>query len=311
MVQIEPHKHPQVLLVGNGLNRGCGADSWEKLLEEIEGEQEAPLRSDCPYPLRATLATNGQVAEWVKAHTDDLFGRSNHDLTQLLQALLSLKFDDILTTNYSYEIEATAHGNDSVDKAFLKKTCQNIEDGKRVDLKYLLHSCQIISFHGHENRIWHIHGETRKPDSIILGHYHYSRMLHRMIAFSEKRKDEYQRCQRKGTALTLKSRVDSFLLGDVYIIGFGMNFSEFDLWWLLERKNRERANHGKVFFYEPKSDEPNSKVELLKLFGVEVVHCGISNPTGTGDEKNKQYQQFYRKATEDIHHRIHAARGEE
>ena len=35
--------------------------------------------------------------------------------------------------------------------------------------------------------------------------------------------------------------LDSFVLGNVNILGLGMDFSELDLWWLLNRKKRESA----------------------------------------------------------------------
>ena len=56
-----------------------------------------------------------------------------------------------------------------------------------------------------------------------------------------------------------------------------MDFSEFDLWWLLNRKKREKADHGKVWFYTPISSEraewkrERERNELLKLLDVNVV----------------------------------------
>ena len=82
-----------------------------------------------------------------------------------------------------------------------------------------------------------------------------------------------------------------------------MDFSELDIWWLLNRKKREDAVHGKVFYYEPGGDHFNEKAELLKLLGVEVVHCGVTTPKGTPEEKNIAYREFYLKAIQDIQNR--------
>lgn len=38
-----------------------------------------------------------------------------------------------------------------------------------------------------------------------------------------------------------------FLYGDVYILGFTLRENEFDLWWLLRRKQREYNADGSVF----------------------------------------------------------------
>ena len=64
--------------------------------------------------------------------------------------------------------------------------------------------------------------------------------------------------------------MDAFILGDVYILGFGFDLSEFDLWWLLNRKFNEKADHGHVYYLEPKSPVLDEKLELLKLLEVEV-----------------------------------------
>lgn len=65
------------------------------------------------------------------------------------------------------------------------------------------------------------------------------------------------------------------LLGNVCILGFGMDFSELDLWWLLNRKKRENAEHGKVIFYDPEKPGDEAKYALLRAYGVEVRHLGF------------------------------------
>ena len=99
-----------------------------------------------------------------------------------------------------------------------------------------------------------------------------------------------------------------------------MDFCEFDLWWLLNRKKREKALHGKVVFYEPERSEDAAKYALLRAYGVEVRHLGfkllatVENEAcdedlqAERDEQNKRiwefnskiYADFYRYAIEDI-----------
>ena len=96
------------------------------------------------------------------------------------------------------------------------------------------------------------------------------------MEYLDLRADDY-RALNKGEVFKVKSWVDDFILGDVYILGFGMDFSEFDLWWLLNRKKREKADHGNVWFYTPISSEEDERKrerernELLKILDVNVV----------------------------------------
>ncbi len=307
MVKIKPYEHPQVLLLGNGLNRTYGGTSWTDLMRKIAIRDDLPGKLTCPYPLQAILVTNDNVKKAMKEYKDAFFGKVNDELRSYLQTLLSIGFDDILTTNYSYELETAAGSSETVNESFLKKTCRNIEDGERAELKYMLRTFQNISFENHDNRVWHIHGEARKANSIILGHYYYATLLYRMIDFVRQREKSYRVNQAENTMQTIKGWIDSFILGDVYILGFGMDFSEFDMWWLLNRKKQEKAKHGRVYFYSPGDDAFEEKQELLKLLDVEVIHCGITKPIGSDEEKNAQFREFYSRAIKDISQKIRRA----
>ena len=291
-------------MLGNGLNRVYGGNSWTDLIGKIAVRKDFPTKLTCPYPLQAVLATNDHVKKAMVDFRNDFFGSTSAELREQIQKLLALNFDDVLTTNYSYEIEASATSKDTLSENYLKKTCQNVVDGEKAEPKYLIHTCQAIPFNGHTNRIWHIHGEARKPNSMILGQYYYATLLYKMVDFAQKRRDNYQYHQKENTPQTIRSWIDSFILGDVYILGFGMDFSEIDLWWLLNRKKRERANHGCVYYYSPGGEGFDEKEELLKQLGVQVIHCGIPTPEGTDEEKNLQFRKFYQHAINDIKERM-------
>ena len=308
MIQIMPDYRPQILLLGNGLNRLYGGNSWTDLMKKIAVRDDLPDQLCCPYPLQAVLVTNDHVKQAMKNHRKDFFGEVSEELREQLQTLLEMDFDDILTTNYSYEIEASAISKGTVSDYFLKKTCKNVVDGEKAEPKYLLHTCQSIPFNGRPNRIWHIHGEARKPDSMILGHYYYATLLHKMVDFVQSRGNVYQQRQKENMPQTIRSWIDSFLLGDVYILGLGVDFSEFDLWWLLNRKKREKAEHGCVYFYSPGGDGFNEKEELLKQLGVKVIHCGVPVPQGSDAEIDMAYRVFYQRAVQDIQEKVKKAK---
>ena len=88
-------------------------------------------------------------------------------------------------------------------------------------------------------------------------------------------------------------------MGDVYILGQSFDFGESDLWWLLNRKFNEKAEHGKVYFYEPYIHSQQEKINLLKVFNVDCRHLGVSEITMFG-ETRIDYELFYKKALDDI-----------
>ena len=129
--------------------------------------------------------------------------------------------------------------------------------------------------------------------------------------------------EKNGNALTLKvkGRIDTAtspkLQKDIEdsiegVETLAFDFSEMDLWWLLERKNREKFQHGKVYFYEPFSSENSIKYRLLSCYGAEVVNLGFRLEKAKSEKdqekvnkRNKKiYKEFYHKALSDIKHRI-------
>ena len=87
-----------------------------------------------------------------------------------------------MTTNYTYELEQAALHPGKISKSKIKAMMHHTEGSKIAEGKYLLHTYNRAVVSGHHNRIWHIHGEARKPDSMILGHYYYGKLLRRCVA---------------------------------------------------------------------------------------------------------------------------------
>ena len=304
MIQINTDFRPQVLLLGNGMNRTFGGISWSDLMGEISVRTDIPAKLTCPMPLQAVLVTNDKVGALMKKHKASFYGTVSPELAEQLHKLLAMGFDDILTTNYSYELEAASCGNKVITDSFLRKTCKNIRDGERVEPKYMLRTCQMIKFHDVSNRIWHIHGEARKPDSMILGHYYYANMLCRMKNYVDSRYASYAAYSRERKNIELHGWLDSFILGDVYMLGFGMDFSELDLWWLINRKKREGTLGPKIHFYEMGAEEFNEKHELLSLMNVEIHTLGMIKPQKDAENSDAVYREFYSRAISDIHSRM-------
>lgn len=304
MFRIETYPRPQVLLLGNGLNRTFGGISWGEVMQKITLRDDLPSKLTCPMPLQAMLVTNDHVDECMKKNQDAFYGKVSEELMEPLQTLLSMGFSDILTTNYSYELEAASQNQKIIHNNFLKKTCKNVNDGYRVENKYLLSSCQQIQFQSVDNRIWHIHGEARKPSSMILGHYDYGSLLCKMKNYADSHYEAYLSYRKNDKEISMQGWLDSFILGDVYILGFGMDFSELDLWWLINRKKREHTSDTHVYYYDFATRDLNEKHELLKLMGAEVYTFGIEFPSGDSNRRKEICQDFYGRAIADIHNRM-------
>ena len=296
---------PQVLLLGNGINRAFGGGSWGALIREITVNRSIP--EDCvlhlPMPLRAILVTGDTVDARLRECSEILYGKlGDPGHVEMLRRLLEMRFDHILTTNFSYELEMAAQPDAAVSDARLRRMMRHTDERRQAEAMYLLHTYGVLDWAGHSTRIWHVHGEGRKPDSMILGHYFYANLLRKIMGYLEGEGDRFLREQRRGAPTAVRSWADAFIMGDMYVLGFGYDVSEFDLWWLLNRKKNERARTGATYFFAPAERGPgiNEKEELLRVLGVEVRHCGLTRPDGNPLERSEGFRLFYLRAMREI-----------
>ncbi len=262
----------KTLVLGNGINQSFERVSWQNLMAEISGDKH--FSSDLPMPLQVVLATDNKVDDAMKRICNSMRGTvSNNEHRELLRELLCYGFNDIITTNYSYELEIASTDKTSISDYGLDKMRETTQTGKRVETKYLIHTFNRVAINNTESRIWHIHGEARNPSGMVIGHYYYGNLLTKIKNYVDSLDNRYLKNERDGIESTVKSWIDSFILDDVFILGFGFDVSEMDLWWLLERKKREKAHHGKIYFFCPEWEaDKGDKIKLLEKSGVEI--CG-------------------------------------
>lgn len=295
------YKRPQVLLLGNGINISNGGERWKDFLLSIK-DKEINVDIDdlkSPMPLQAILLSNNKLGDKLKRKSKTLLPtKVLVDSKVSLKTLLSLGFDEILTTNYTYELEQSCHNNQSLTKNKLNRLACDTKGG-RVNQKYLITTYNKTIYNDTAQRIWHIHGEAKKPISMILGHYYYGQLTKRIIDYIDEKRNSYYWYQKNEQPIIIKSWIDAFIMGDVYILGQSFDFSEIDLWWLLNRKNNEKAMHGKVYFYEPVKDAEIEKIKLLQVMNVETRNLGVLEKID-GESSFIDYADFYIKAIEDI-----------
>lgn len=290
-------KHPQVLFIGNGLTRENGF-SWHEFIKKCSREDcdvgkykrgEGDDYFQIPNTVLSLAVMDKDDTKRHRRYMDQL-NEVQYRPNEIMEQLVHLPLDSILTTNYTYEIEyAIKNSYPNLKEESKKKYATAFQ----ADSKYLIHTCN--TFEGYPP-IWHIHGEARRKSSLILSHDEYARMIHKIIEYCNQRKDDYTVYNQD---VHMKSWVDYFILGDIYILGLGFDFAEFDLWWLINRRIRENASIGRIFFYEPEREDNKYKLLAMKDMGIKVESFGMRISQEDMD-KNAKYQEFYRKAIESI-----------
>lgn len=285
-------RRPQVILIGNGLIRSFGDSptSWTDLLENLTTEKyKGKINPNgLPNTLQIILRTEGNVNNALDEHKEELKGNPvTPELHSRIDAIRKMNPDHILTTNYSYEIECALAGQKTLSDAKIARLQRHTSEVKKCEPQYMIHSYNEAA----GIPVWHIHGEARKPKSIIVGHYWYGTLLTNYKKIMEDRKDRYAKDAENGI-FTIKSWLDAFIMGDVYVLGFGYDVSELDLWWLLNRKLYEKSkSKGRMYFYSNQDDGSfDEKEELLKVCGAEVIHCSrLKMPETLSDSKYRDY----------------------
>jgi hypothetical protein len=242
-----------------------------------------------------------------------------------IRKLVDCGFDYILTTNYSYEIEAALLEKETLLPKDIAKLL-NFHEVDNAQKQFLINTFNLVG----DTPVWHIHGEARKPDSMVLGHYYYGKLLRRCVARLDGTKavteegrtvysgkeQEFKRNIKTKRPQKIGSWIDAFVLGDVYILGFGMDFSEADLWWLVEYKSNHPDLCGKTTFFEPEKDNPTVCVfdwssacnksqgyissEKCKHLLLKGTYCVDIKSLGVTIRNSSDYQEFYSKAIADI-----------
>ena len=319
---------PQIIVIGNGLERmddqgdstpGSLKDvgkSWNELVNALTVPDHIELQKndlksvpfplkyhllssskDVPYPLK----TENRSAEQV--HLAKAV-RELHTVTNpILRRLPDLYTDHIFTTNYTYSLERAFHPKMAV---FDSKTRSNLrfnynlelteKGNQRLERCYRLYTGYLgKNRDGSQVNLWHIHGECAVSGSLILGHDGYGRLLSKIVPVcGDSRK---YRALKKDKPYAFASWPELFLFGDVYILGLGLGISEFDLWWLLRRKQREEKGTGRVYFYTNDNEKDSRDRDLmLTALGVMI------NPGGFAREID--HSVFYTHAMDDIAERI-------
>ena len=281
LVSIEEEKIQQTVFFGNGINLVSNPNvSWNNLLQSVSGF----TFTNPPY----TLQYEDSYVNFLQSTTSKK--SKEYDLKQqyllpiksikpnlLYRLLAGLKVTNFITTNY----DAT------LDEEFI--TLNYIRDisVNTSEQVYSIRRLHRFIKGKVEKNVWYAHGEEKYPKSIMLGYDQYcgtigllndylkgnyklpnGRILESMVIRIKKNDKE------------IHSWIDLFFFTDVHIFAFGLDYSEMDIWWILNRRKRMLVENklnslpNKIYFYM--NDLDSEKAKLLKDFDVIVVRVNVS-----------------------------------
>lgn len=193
-------------------------------------------------------------------------GVLSNDQIPILQQILSLPVEDIITTNYTFELEEAAGLSNALTK-IRRSICHAEKSNIKAENNYIFRYFNIPEY---GKRVWHIHGDISAPSNLVIGHFYYGRLTKAVGDYLPKYVRRSKYCENNGLPQEYKSWVDAFLSKNVHILGFNIDFAEFDIWWLICHKKRLFSS-SKVYFYSRSDSLTDDKRVMLEAYGVEII----------------------------------------
>jgi hypothetical protein len=277
------------VLFGNGINRiSDNAVSWVNLLNTIKGSnvfENYDLPNTMVYErifMEKHVAIKRHKADEFKIKDTIARAMQSQGSNEVFELLASMDVENYLTTNYDYAFEKAL--NISPEKLSTEEI-------------YSLRRKRKYSDDNGTKYLWNIHGEIDHPKSIMLGLDHYCGSVSKIDSYV-KGTYKYTVSGEKITVASMQEKlesgrycltswVDLFFSSNIHIVGLSLDYSETDLWAILNKRARFDADGlvaNKVYFYTNHLDK--GKMGLLKSFNVEVVHTEVVNDDYKGMYKS-------------------------
>lgn len=261
------------LLFGNGLNRlSSNAVSWSQLLDSLKVKDNFP-HNNLPYTMvyeQIFMGTNSSDPDKELSIKNEIAkALTTQNSNEVMNRLASMNFSNFITTNYDYAFSEVL--NVSSEKL-------STED---------IYSLRRKRKFG-DKILWHAHGEIDHPKSIMLGLDHYCGSVGKIDAYV---KGKYSfNADGKTISITSiedkiinnafcnTSWIDLFFSTNVHILGFSLDFSEIDFWWLLNKRarlHRQGKITNQIYLYV--TDIEDQKEKLLNSFNINVIKTPVVN----------------------------------
>jgi hypothetical protein len=266
----------KVLLLGNGINRIDNNYSWNNLMTDLLSfakMEDSISVGEKPFPMLYEEIYLRWSAEF--QHPERIIKKEIADLMRNIRSndlhrqAMRLKIDEILTTNYDYNLESVTFGGIKA-----AEMVPPVKGSKYALMRKRKAGSKIV---------WHIHGESHAPGSILLGYEQYAGYLQTIrnymivgLEYTDLKLMALNRRLREGDT-SIQTWVDHFFLSDVFILGLNMDFVEIHLWWLLDFRARllkdpRHLIHNKITYIYPSTETAwiKPRIDLLCACG---IHC--------------------------------------
>ena len=292
-INLNAVKKPSVLLLGNGILRLAGGLDWNALIAPLN-TRRVPENVLWQVPMNMRPETmSGTNVEGISKHIANGLCSAPSCSSIQLEKLLELDFDCILTTNYTYDVEAVLYGK-KWSKSMRSRCFSYLGEGRAK--QHNLQCCYLVKRKdGKQIPVWHVHGDAYRSNSLVLSYHSYVRAAYHLFEYSKKRQNVYWESQQEDRQIEAKSWFDWFLCGDVYSVGFGWDPCEFDLWWANERKSREKASVGNHVAYFTDESRDDAQKEMLRAMNTEVYLI---------QKEGREFADVYDDIVEDIRNRL-------
>lgn len=279
----------KTILFGNGLNYLSSSKvTWTELLNKIKKKNIfdcTNLPNTMTYEkifLDRNIITSDELI--LKKEISEILNKQGSN--EFYKKIIDLNLDNYLTTNYDY--------------AFIKEVQAQFENSNiehvNNETVYSIRRHKKVEFENFNTKFWQIHGELSAPKSIMLGldHYcgsvgkidgylkgNYSRKFNNILKIYEKIENN---------SFDEISWIELFFNTDVHIFGFGFDFNETDLWWILNKRARmsKDIKMSNTITYYTKGITSDKK-KLFESFYVKVESYDLKN-----------YSEYYNRVIDKI-----------
>lgn len=277
------------LFLGNGFSRTVfkNIPSWQELFgtRKIDISNNTILyeifrlnkMAQKEEDLKAQLINNIKLTFSEKNINDGIC-----DLERFGEYLKKYNIYNIITTNYDNGIEFIL-----CDLCgYIEKKSENMVAERIYSVRTYREFEKIES--GHTVKLWKIHGDVSRIQSVMLGFDQYCGSLSKLMSYV---KGQYKTSQSEKKAeckISMQNKCSNrefdhlswaelFFCTNVYIVGFGMDFSEIDVWWLLNKRARfmtevEKLNNKITYLYNEAYDgDPQRSEKFIALQAFQVL----------------------------------------
>ena len=262
-----------VLLIGNGPNHFSGPWGWDDAIRlaashvRLSNQVENLIREPLPLVFETIVSKYPHKEREIKAELAQRMQAMQHN--QIHKTLMGLGWSTVLTTNYDNCLEE-ATGEPFHSANLERESTYSVFRRKQSKSSF----------------VWHIHGETEGPRTMMLGLHQYAGYLQKLREYFTTKKNGspyVYAAERWKEDDDRHSWADHFLRDDVHIVGFSFDYAESVLWWLLAYKQRiryaKKVRTGTTTYYQMGNPSRTDKrLALLDALGVKVKHI----PSTTG-----------------------------